>query len=72
MIRRDCPQNTGGAGTMMVRCPLIDKDIDEFDCFETGTVAEGLAAIRSSVGIEEIKRTENFRIRCLACENHIM
>ena len=57
---------------MMVRCPLIDKDIDEFDCFETGTVAEGLVAIRSSVGVEEIKRTENFRIRCLACENHIM
>ena len=41
---------------MMVRCPLIDKDIDEFDCFETGTVAEGLAAILSLIHISEPTR----------------
>ena len=46
---------------MMVRCPLIDKDIDEFDCFETGTVAEGLAAISSSVYVEYNKCQENNR-----------
>lgn len=57
---------------MMVRCPLINRDIDEYDCFETGTVAEGLAKIDSSVGMEEIKKTENFRERCLACEHHII
>ena len=57
---------------MMVKCPLIDKEIDEFDCFETGTVAEGSANIDSSVGVKEIKMVENFRIRCLACENHIL
>ncbi len=57
---------------MMVRCPLIHKDIDEYDCFETGTVAEGLAKVDSSVGMEEIKKTENFRERCLACEHHII
>ena len=57
---------------MMVRCPLIDKEIDEFDCFETGTVAEGIASLDSSVGVKEIKMAENFRIRCLACEHHIL
>lgn len=30
---------------MKIRCPIINKDIDEYDCFETGTVAERVARV---------------------------
>lgn len=56
---------------MMITCPLINKKIDEYDCFETGTVAEEIVKITSSVGIPEIKQTPGFRKRCLECEHHI-
>ena len=54
-----------------ILCPLINKEIDEYDCFEIGTVAEGIAKVNSSVGVTEIKQAENFRERCLVCKNHI-
>ncbi len=55
-----------------IYCPLIRKDIEEYDCFITGQVAEEIIRIDCVYGNEEIKRTENFRKRCLACKNHII
>lgn len=53
-------------------CPLINKYIDEVDCFETGTVAEGWCVIDAPVGLMEIKNQPNFHERCLNCKNHIV
>ena len=55
---------------MKIRCPIINKDIDEYDCFETGTVAERMARVDSSVGIKEIKKAKDFHQRCMKCSNH--
>ncbi|WP_296788304.1 hypothetical protein [Selenomonas sp.] len=55
---------------MKIRCPIIDKDIDEYDCFETGTVAERYVKVNAPVGIKEIKESEDFHKRCMECPNH--
>lgn len=55
---------------MLVRCPIIDREIDEYDCFETGTVAERIVKVTASVGIKEIKDAPDFHERCINCPNH--
>lgn len=55
---------------MKVLCPIINKKIDEYDCFETCTVAERIVKVTSHVGIKEIKESPDFHARCLKCPNH--
>ena len=55
---------------MKIRCPIINKNIDEYDCFETGTVAERMVRVDSSVGIKEIKEAKDFHQQCMKCPNH--
>ena len=55
---------------MKILCPLINEEIDEYDCFETGTVAERLVKPNIGVGIKKIENVPNFKERCLACPNH--
>lgn len=52
----------------MVRCPLMEKDIEEEVCFDIHMVAEGMAPVRTAP--EKAVRNPNYREVCLKCENH--
>lgn len=54
----------------MVRCPLLNQDIDgDGLCFDIAMVAEGLSP--KSEAPDEVLVIRNFKEICLACPNHL-
>lgn len=51
-----------------VFCPIINKFIDSYECFETCNVAEKMA--KPVIGNTEVLNTPGFRKQCMACPNH--
>lgn len=52
----------------MIKCPLMEKEIEDGICFDISMVAENMAPERTAP--EEARNKEGYRDICLKCKNH--
>ncbi len=53
---------------MKVMCPVIHKEIEDYDCMEYATIAERI--LKPNAGHIEFTKNKNFRERCMECPYH--
>lgn len=53
---------------MKIMCPILNKEIEDYDCMEYATIAEKL--MKPGKRHIEFTKKENFRERCMKCPNH--
>lgn len=51
-----------------VNCPIIEKGINEIDCYEVHTVLWGYA--KEDILKKEIRQTEGYQSICEKCPHH--
>jgi hypothetical protein len=51
-----------------VKCPLVDRYIEDVDCMETANVAAGIIKDRNLA--DEFKKKNNWRNICKNCKYH--
>lgn len=52
----------------MIRCPLLEREIDDGICFDITMVAERMAPERTAP--QEATKIDGYREICLNCINH--
>lgn len=52
-----------------VRCPIVNREIEQYNCFEVCQVAERM--VKDAVIPEEFSSVNNFRDICNQCPNHM-
>ncbi|WP_352400136.1 hypothetical protein [Anaerotignum sp.] len=52
----------------MIKCPLLEREIDDGTCFDITMVAEHMAPERTAP--KEATEIKGYREICLNCKNH--
>ncbi len=52
----------------MVRCPLVNREIDEDDCFLTATAIEGVTPL--SDALPDAMQVPDKQSICMGCTHH--